>query len=100
MGARILLFCFFHLNLSKPPREAGASKTTALRYRLSSGARSAIDSLKRDPDRVIMRGQEASAGFDVNLLFSLLRFGTLWHHERQHALLKARADLVRINVCR
>jgi hypothetical protein len=46
MGARILLFCFFHLNLSKPPREAGASKTTALRYRLSSGARSAIDSLK------------------------------------------------------
>jgi hypothetical protein len=64
MGARILLFCFFHLNLSKPPREAGASKTTALRYRLSSGARSAIDSLKRDPDRVIMRGQEASAGFD------------------------------------
>jgi len=51
-------FVFSTSNLSKPPREAGASKTTALRYWLSSGARSAIDSLKRDPDRAIMRGQE------------------------------------------
>jgi hypothetical protein len=37
-------------------------------------------------------------GFDLNFLFSLLRFRTFRQHDRQHALLEARGGLICVSI--
>jgi hypothetical protein len=47
------------------------------------------------------RSREARlTGFDLNFLFSLLRFGTLRQRYRQHTFPKAGVDLIRIDTLR